>query len=169
MIVMPHVLSAIQFDLTTFADDLVRLALAVLLGGLVGAERQFAGQSAGLRTHVMVALGSAVFTLAGIATSGSDLQQVSRVVQGVAAGVGFLGAGAILRVEGDNKVKGLTTAGSIWVAAAMGTAAGLGEYALAASASIASLVVLVVLRPLSSRIDKYVRRRGQKTPTDGKQ
>lgn len=152
-----YLLSAIQFDVTTFVDDLIRLTLAILLGGLVGAERELSGQSAGLRTHVMVALGSAVFTLAGIATAGGDLQQVTRVVQGVAAGVGFLGAGAILKLDGDTKVRGLTTAGSIWVAAAMGTAAGLGEYALAASATIAALVVLVVLRPLSKRLDRYAK------------
>jgi len=146
--------SAISFDVTTFFDDLLRLTLAIFLGGIVGVERQLAGQSAGLRTHVMVALGSAVFTLAGIATAGGELHQVTRVVQGVAAGVGFLGAGAILRSNGDTKVRGLTTAGSIWVAAAMGTSAGLGEYALAASATVASLVVLVVLRPLSHHLDK---------------
>jgi putative Mg2+ transporter-C (MgtC) family protein len=155
-------LSAIQFDLSTFVDDLIRLSLAILLGAIVGTERQLAGQSAGLRTHVMVALGSAVFTLAGIATSGGDLQQVSRVVQGVAAGVGFLGAGAILRIEGDTKVKGLTTAGSIWVAAAMGTSAGLGEYALAASATIASLLVLLILRPISHYLDSLAGRHEQK-------
>lgn len=153
-----YLLSAIQFNVTTFVDDLIRLAIAILLGSIVGAERQLAGQSAGLRTHVMVALGSAVFTLAGISTAGGDLHQVTRVVQGVAAGVGFLGAGAILRMNGDAKVKGLTTAGSIWVAAAMGTSAGLGEYALAASATIASLAVLVILRPLSRRLDDYAKR-----------
>lgn len=166
MLETPYLLSAVQFDVTTFVDDLLRLSLAVFLGGMVGAERQMAGQSAGLRTHVMVALGSAVFTLAGIATAGGELQQVSRVVQGVAAGVGFLGAGAILRIDGDTKVKGLTTAGSIWVAAAMGTAAGLGEYALAASATIASLVVLVVLRPLGKRIDRLAQHRAQKNLTE---
>ena len=162
MIETPLLLSALQFDVTTFLDDLLRLTIAVFLGAIVGAERQLAGQSAGLRTHVMVALGSAVFTLAGIATAGGDLQQVTRVIQGVAAGVGFLGAGAILRMDGDTKVKGLTTAGSIWVAAAMGTSAGLGEYALAASATIASLLVLVVLRPLSRRLDDYAVRHEQK-------
>lgn len=162
MIDLPFLISALQFNVTTFVDDLFRLGLAILLGSIVGAERQLAGQSAGLRTHVMVALGSAVFTLAGIATAGGDLHQVTRVVQGVAAGVGFLGAGAILRMNGDTKVKGLTTAGSIWVAAAMGTSAGLGEYALAASATIASVVVLVILRPLSRQLDKYAQRHQHK-------
>lgn len=153
------IVSVINFDVTTFLDDMLRAGLAIILGGIVGAERQLAGQSAGLRTHVMVALGSAVFTLAGIATAGGDLHQVTRVVQGVAAGVGFLGAGAILKSDGDTKVRGLTTAGSIWVAAAMGTSAGLGEYALAASAAVASLVVLVVLRPLSRFLDGLYQRR----------
>lgn len=130
--------------------DLMRLAVALVLGGVIGVERQLAGQAAGLRTHVLVSLGAAVFTLAGLAATGNeDPTDVSRVVQGVAAGVGFIGAGAIMRSGQDSTVRGLTTAGSIWVAAAMGTAAGLGEWALSAAAGCAALVVLVVLRPIS--------------------
>jgi putative Mg2+ transporter-C (MgtC) family protein len=133
-----------------FLVDLLRLGMALLLGGMVGVERQLAGQAAGLRTHVLVALGAAVFTLAGLATTGNENpSDVSRVVQGVAAGVGFIGAGAIMRSGQDTTVRGLTTAGSIWVAAAMGTAAGLGEWALSAAAGCSALVVLIVLRPLS--------------------
>jgi putative Mg2+ transporter-C (MgtC) family protein len=141
-----------EFDLHLFADDALRLALAVVLGGIIGAERQVAGQSAGLRTHVLVALGAAVFVLGGI--TGTDDPNVTRVVQGVAAGVGFIGAGAILRTNTGDKVRGVTTAGSIWVAAAMGTSAGLGEYALASASGLITVVVLLALRPLSVRLSR---------------
>ena len=140
------------FGFQLFADDLLRLALAVLLGGLIGAERQMAGQSAGLRTHVLVALGAAVFVLGGI--TGTEDPNITRVVQGVAAGVGFIGAGAILRSSTGDRVRGLTTAGSIWVAAAMGTSAGLGEYALASASGLITVVVLLALRPLSVWLSK---------------
>tara|TARA_R110002096_G_scaffold217928_4_gene406021 strand:+ start:97 stop:573 length:477 start_codon:yes stop_codon:yes gene_type:complete len=140
------------FDLQIFLDDLLRLGVALLLGGLIGAERQLAGQSAGLRTHVMVAMGATVLTLVGLSVAGD--QQVTRVVQGVASGIGFIGAGAILRARGDEKVKGLTTAASIWMSAAMGTAAGLGELPLAAAAGCAGLFVLAVLRPASRWLAK---------------
>ncbi len=136
-----------SFDFVVFQEDLLRLGLASVLGSIVGIERQLSGQSAGLRTHVMVATGAAVFTLVGLAVGGD--QQVTRVVQGVASGVGFIGAGAILRSRADTSVRGLTTAGSIWVSAAMGSAAGLGEYPLAASAGCIAIFVLFALRPLS--------------------
>lgn len=140
------------FDFHLFADDALRLAVAVFLGGIIGAERQVAGQSAGLRTHVLVALGAAVFVLGGITGTGDP--NVTRVVQGVAAGVGFIGAGAILRSSTEDRVRGVTTAGSIWVAAAMGTSAGMGEYALAAASGLITLVVLLGLRPLSRWLSK---------------
>ncbi len=140
------------FDFHLFADDTLRLALAVLLGGIIGAERQVAGQSAGLRTHVLVALGAAVFVLGGI--TGTEDPNVTRVLQGVAAGVGFIGAGAILRSNTGDRVRGLTTAGSIWVAAAMGTSAGMGEYALASASGLITVVVLLALRPLSRGLSK---------------
>lgn len=144
----------IDFDTAVFVDDLVRLGLALCLGGVIGAERQLAGQSAGLRTHVMVAIGAATLTLVGLATSGDE--QVTRVVQGIASGVGFIGAGAILRDSGDGRVRGLTTASSIWVAAALGAAAGLGEYALAAAGGCIAILVLFVLKPLSRLLTRRI-------------
>jgi putative Mg2+ transporter-C (MgtC) family protein len=144
--------------LEAFLDDLTRLGIALLLGAMIGVERQLAGQAAGLRTHVLVSMGAAVFTLAGLAATGAENPtDVSRVVQGVAAGVGFIGAGAIMRSDHDSNVRGLTTAGSIWVAAAMGTTAGLGEWALAAAAGCATLVVLVVLKPVSRWLSRRAR------------
>jgi putative Mg2+ transporter-C (MgtC) family protein len=144
--------------LEAFLEDLTRLGIALLLGAMIGVERQLAGQAAGLRTHVLVSMGAAVFTLAGLAATGTENPtDVSRVVQGVAAGVGFIGAGAIMRSDHESNVRGLTTAGSIWVAAAMGTTAGLGEWALAAAAGCATLVVLVVLKPVSRWLSRQAR------------
>ncbi|MEQ8762404.1 MAG: MgtC/SapB family protein [Planctomycetota bacterium] len=143
-----------HFDVLVFWDDLLRLGLALLLGSLIGIERQLAGQAAGLRTHGMVSIGAAVLTLVGLSSFGD--QQVTRVVQGIASGVGFIGAGAILKASSDSRVTGLTTASSVWMAAALGTAAGLGEYALAAAAGSAAILVLFVLRPVSRWISKKI-------------
>lgn len=105
---------------------LVRLAVAVLLGGLVGLERQREGKAAGFRTHMIVALGAALFTLLG-SCIGMDSHDLSRIVQGVAAGVGFLGAGTILKLSEQHHIEGLTSAATIWVTAAVGAAIGAGS------------------------------------------
>jgi putative Mg2+ transporter-C (MgtC) family protein len=106
---------------------LVRLLIASLLGGLLGFERQHEHKSAGIRTHMLVALGSALFTLVP-AETGMD---VSRVIQGIAAGIGFLGAGTILKLSDVHEIKGLTTAACIWLTAAIGVAVGAGRIGLA--------------------------------------
>ena len=122
----------------------VRLLLAAAFGGLIGFERQWRGKAAGLRTHMLVALGAALFVVSqydGTPDSGS------RVVQGIAAGIGFLGAGAILKDSRDahETVKGLTTAADIWLTAAIGVTAGLGRGATALLATVLALVILAVL------------------------
>lgn len=137
-----------------FGTDVVRLSIAVALGGVLGIERQLHGRWAGIRTHMMVSLGAAIFTIAAITTAPNDSNEVTRVIQGVAAGIGFLGAGTILKLSTELEVKGLTTASSIWLAAALGTVAGLGEFALAAAAGLMSLLVLAMLRPLTKAIGK---------------
>jgi putative Mg2+ transporter-C (MgtC) family protein len=139
--------------LVSAAETALRLAAAAGLGGLLGVERQFHGHWAGLRTHMTVSMAAAVFVMAAAATTQGQQQDVTRVIQGIAAGVGFLGAGAILKLSGEVEVKGLTTASSIWLAAALGTAAGLALYELAVAATIVSLIVLALLRPLSKRLD----------------
>ncbi|MEP6993264.1 MAG: MgtC/SapB family protein [Acidobacteriota bacterium] len=128
------------------APDLIllsvaRLGLAALLGALLGIQRERVHSAAGLRTHVLVGLGAALFVLADIA-SGGDHSTVSRVIQGVIAGIGFLGAGTILKVGDKAQVLGLTTAASIWVTAAVGVAAGLGQIWLAGLASVLGWFVL---------------------------
>ncbi|MCA9215120.1 MAG: MgtC/SapB family protein [Planctomycetales bacterium] len=137
-----------------FGIDCLRLFVALLLGGLLGIERQFHGRWAGIRTHMMVSLGAAIFTIAALTTAPNDTNEVTRVIQGIAAGIGFLGAGTIIKLSTEVEVKGLTTASSVWMAAAVGTVAGLGEYALAAASGVMALVVLALLRPLTKAIGK---------------
>lgn len=149
-------------DLSAVTDTVIRLVAASVLGALVGLERQLHGRWAGLRTHIMVSLGSAVFVVAAVELAGRivttettsvSADSVSRVIQGIAAGAGFLGAGTILKIADQMEIKGLTTASSIGLAAAVGTASGLGLYLLAATGTIISLVVLAMLRPMEKRFE----------------
>ncbi|MES2934377.1 MAG: MgtC/SapB family protein, partial [Pseudomonadota bacterium] len=108
----------------------VRLLVAIILGAILGYERESSGASAGLRTHMLVSLGSALFILVPL-QAGMEVQDLSRVLQGVTAGVGFLGAGAILKLQNENQIKGLTTAAGVWLTAAVGVSAGMGLEATA--------------------------------------
>lgn len=128
----------------------LRLSLAAVLGAAIGYERERRGKDAGLRTHILVSLGAAIFVLVP-ATSSMTTADVSRVMQGVVAGIGFLGAGAILKQEKDQEVKGLTTAASIWVAAAVGFASGYGREATALVSTLVALFVLAVLGRIEKR------------------
>jgi putative Mg2+ transporter-C (MgtC) family protein len=123
---------------------ILRLLVAALLGGILGYERERAGKDAGLRTHMLVALGSALFVFipqqAGI--TDADL---SRVIQGVATGIGFVGAGAILKLDQERRIEGLTTAANIWLTAAVGIGAGMGREV---SAILGTVLALIVLAPL---------------------
>ncbi|HEY2798676.1 MAG TPA: MgtC/SapB family protein [Thermoanaerobaculia bacterium] len=137
----------------------IRLALAAGLGALIGAERERVHSAAGLRTHMLVGLGSALFVLTMI-ESGADGAALSRVIQGLTTGIGFLGAGTILKIGDKAEVHGLTTAASIWVTAAVGVAAGLGHVWLA---GVASLLGWLVLGPIK-RLEKAPK---AGPPTDG--
>lgn len=145
-----------NFEMSVFLDDLARIGAAAIVGGVLGLERELNGHFAGLRTHMMVAIGCAVFVVGGLAVSGTQTEAVTRVVQGVAAGVGFLGAGTILKLDEERTIKGLTTASSIWLAAALGTLAGLGEYVPAAAATAIAVVVLAVLRPAERALAHFL-------------
>ena len=123
---------------------MVRLLLAALLGGIVGYEREHKGKAAGLRTHMLVAMGAALFVLVP-ERGGMDIADMSRVIQGVVAGVGFLGAGAIIKRHSEEQVQGLTTAAGIWMTAAIGVACGLGREAIALLATLLAIVILVML------------------------
>lgn len=126
---------------------LSRLVVAALLAGVLGWERERAGKSAGLRTHMLVGIAAALYTgLAEVASVelGAGRSDPIRAIQAVAMGIGFLGGGIIF-VNRNDRVEGLTTAASIWATAAMGVAAGLGHFRLAAGVTVLLAIVLHVL------------------------
>ena len=129
----------------SFAAVLVRLGAAVGVGALIGLDRELRQKPAGIRTLALVALGSAVFVLETIDSSRSPYTDpTSRVIQGIITGVGFLGAGSIMRTVGEESVRGLTTAASIWLAAAMGIACGLANWPLVVVGGLLGVLVLVI-------------------------
>ncbi len=128
-------------DLTTMTRIVLRLVLAAILGGIIGYERELKASSAGVRTHMLVAVGAALFVIGPI-QSGMEISDMSRVLQGIVQGVGFLGAGAILVRAGQQKIRGLTTAANIWVTAGIGVVVGLG---LEATAILSTVIVLTIL------------------------
>jgi putative Mg2+ transporter-C (MgtC) family protein len=140
-------------------DDLElikRLCLSAALGAILGFEREWRQKYAGLRTNILIAIGSTLFTLMSIDLSVSSGGDPTRVAAQIVTGIGFLGAGAIMRTGGG--VRGLTTAAMIWVNAAIGVAVGGGEYRLALIATGVTLLVLVLLNPVESWIDKTFKR-----------
>ncbi len=123
----------------------VRLLLAALLGGLLGYNRERHGKSAGLRTHMLVAMGSALFVLVPD-LAGMSIGDMSRVIQGIVAGIGFLGAGTIIKHQVDKEVFGLTTAAGVWMTAAIGIACGLGRELTAIISTLLAWAVLSVVQ-----------------------
>jgi putative Mg2+ transporter-C (MgtC) family protein len=134
-------------DLEQLTRLVVRLLLAALLGGLMGLQREHSGKEAGIRTHMLVALGSAMFVMVPL-QAGADADGLSRVVQGLVAGIGFLCAGAILKRGEEDQVRGLTTAAGIWMTAAIGMAAGLGRETTAVVSTLLALGILSLEGPL---------------------
>ncbi len=126
----------------------VRIVLAGLLGALLGVNRERLGKAAGLRTHMLVAMGSAAFVIAPL-FAGMEIADQSRVIQGVIAGIGFLGAGTIIKHSRDEEVIGLTTAASVWMTSAIGVACGLGRDATAIILALLAWVVLNLVESLS--------------------
>jgi len=136
-------------------DVVLRLVAAVALGGVIGLEREFHGRPAGLRTHIMVCLGAAVVMLATSALSHLAPELAlrldpGRIAAGVVTGIGFIGAGAILRLKNTNR--GLTTAACIWFVAALGVAVAVGAYLVAVAGTTLALVVLLIL----ARAEKWI-------------
>ncbi|RZJ07021.1 MAG: MgtC/SapB family protein [Rubrivivax sp.] len=129
---------------------MVRLLLAALLGGLLGYERESKGKAAGIRTHMLVAMGAALFVLVPD-LQGMTVADMSRVIQGIVTGIGFLGAGAIIKHRSEEDVQGLTTAAGIWMTAAIGVACGLGRESTAVLSTLLALAVLAVLPKLVGR------------------
>jgi putative Mg2+ transporter-C (MgtC) family protein len=122
----------------------LRLLVAAVLGGLLGYEREQQGKSAGVRTHMMVAMGAALFVLIP-QQAGASSADLSRVLQGLIAGVGFLGTGAIIMGNKEVATRGLTTAASLWVTAAIGVAAGMGRESTAVLSTLIALLILSVV------------------------
>jgi putative Mg2+ transporter-C (MgtC) family protein len=145
-----------MFDLPTvreLGDMVVRLGMATLLGGVVGFEREQEGKAAGLRTHMLVGLAAALFTVAPL-EAGMSVADLSRVLQGIAAGIGFIGAGTILKLTGQQEIRGLTTAASLWLTAAVGIAVGIGHLWLPVVAVLLAIAILAGLGAVERRINR---------------
>jgi putative Mg2+ transporter-C (MgtC) family protein len=126
-------------------ESLLRVLLAAVLGAIIGFQREKAGKPAGLRTHILIAMGSALFTVVSIYGFGSAADP-ARIAAGIVTGIGFIGAGVIFRGMSGDRVMGITTAASIWVTAAIGIAAGAGLYIIASATAIITLLVLLIPR-----------------------
>jgi len=129
---------------------LLRVFAAVLLGAVVGIERERSGKPAGLRTHMLVSLGTAVVVIA-CQDSGMSLDGLSRVIQGMVTGIGFIGAGTILKLNEQREIQGLTTAAGLWMTAAIGVAAGLGILGVALIGTLVTVLVLVLEHFIDAR------------------
>jgi len=135
------------------AQVLVRVIVAAFLGALVGMQRERAGKPAGVRTHILVCLGTAVVVLAS-AGMGMNLDGQSRVIQGIVTGIGFIGAGSILKVNEERDIQGLTTAAGLWLTAAIGVACGGGEIGIALISAVLTVIVLALAGVLEARARK---------------
>ena len=140
-------------DESQMARIIIRMTAAALLGAVVGIQRERMGKSAGIRTHMLVALGTTLFVIACL-ESGMSPSDLSRVIQGLAAGIGFIGAGAILKLRDEREITGLTTAAGIWMTAAIGVAVGLGRWGSAALGIILTWVILSIIAQLKYRLQK---------------
>jgi putative Mg2+ transporter-C (MgtC) family protein len=138
-------------DARQFTRIVIRLLVAMLLGARVGVQREQTGKPAGLRTHMLVALGAALFVLAPM-EAGMNFDGLSRVIQGLATGIGFIGGGAILKLSQEREIQGLTTAAGIWMTAAMGVAAGLGRIGMALLSALLTWFILAVIGRIEHRI-----------------
>jgi putative Mg2+ transporter-C (MgtC) family protein len=130
-------------DARQLAHVLIKLIAATLLGAVVGFQRERAGKPAGFRTHILVTLGTTVFVLA-CSGVGMSLDGLSRVIQGIVTGIGFIGAGSILKLSEERDIKGLTTAAGIWMTAAIGVAVGLGSLGVAVLSTLFTLIILTL-------------------------
>lgn len=130
---------------------LIRLIVALVCGAIIGLQRSTAGKAAGLRTHILVATGTCIFILACLGGGFSD-DSISRVVQGVVTGIGFLGAGSILKYEAEHQIHGLTTAAGVWMTSAIGVTAALGNSGLAIVATVIGYVVLTFAERLEFKL-----------------
>jgi len=148
-------------DVLLWVEPAFRPVIAIVLAAVLGVDRSLKDRPAGLRTHMLVALGSASFTLAALAVTsmlqpgGASQGDPSRVIQGIVGGIGFLGAGSIIR-SGES-VQGITTAATIWVVGAIGVACGVGSYGIAATTTLLAFLTLTVLAYVENKIERWRR------------
>ena len=159
MEILWHELTAGMADRGHLLIVLLRTITAVVLGSVVGMQREKVGKPAGLRTHMLVCLGTAVVVLA-CSGVGMEMDGLSRVIQGIVTGIGFVGAGSILKLSEQREIQGLTTAAGLWMTAAIGVAVGLGALGIAVIATVLTVVVLA-LQGVEDAWDKK-----QKKPDD---
>jgi putative Mg2+ transporter-C (MgtC) family protein len=153
---MNEQLPAWIITLQTFGwQSMLQVLVAAVLGGLIGAEREWRGRDAGLRTNMLISMGACLFTIlsiSGFPLKGSTAQDTARIAAQVVTGVGFLGAGAFIHSRGHTK--GMTTAATIWMVAAIGMAVGVQAYVLAIFASLVTFLILRFLQPVSKTLAK---------------
>nr|HEX3551947.1 MgtC/SapB family protein [Thermoanaerobaculia bacterium] len=142
---------------------LLRLSAATLVGCAIGINRELCGKPAGMRTHGLVALGAALITVASLDLAGTDSAAVLRTVQGIMAGIGFLGGGVILRDESHHSIHGLTTAASVWVVAALGIACGAGQWMTSLTAVAITLILLI----LGESVERKLKLKNPPAPETG--
>ncbi|HEY0659553.1 MAG TPA: MgtC/SapB family protein [Pyrinomonadaceae bacterium] len=138
-------------DANQWARIIIRLVAATLCGAVIGINREQLGKPAGLRTHILVTLGTTLFVLAGSAY-GMSSDGLSRVIQGIVTGIGFIGAGSILKLDKERDIQGLTTSAGIWMTAAIGVTIGLGSLGLALLGTVLALIVLTLVGKLEIQV-----------------
>lgn len=151
-IILEEIISGLP-DVRQMVSLVSRLLTAMILGALVGAQREQFGKPAGLRTHILVSMGAALFVLAPL-EAGMELDGISRAIQGIVTGIGFIGAGAILKLQEKREIEGLTTAAGVWMTAAIGIAAGLGRLGLALVSTILAWITLSALQKIEARLNQ---------------
>ena len=139
-------------DSVQMARIVVRMLAAALLGAMVGIQRERAGKPAGVRTHMLVSMGGALFVITCLEW-GMDAADMSRVIQGLVTGIGFIGGGAILKLAQQREVEGLTTAAGLWMTCAVGIAAGLGRLGAAALGVVLTVIILGVVGEVTHRLE----------------
>ena len=147
-------------------DDMLSIILAVVFGAAIGLEREISGKAAGLRTNVLICLGAAVFTIISKEMAAITGLSPTRIAAQIVTGVGFLGAGAIIRDRGG--ILGLTTAATIWLVASIGMACGAGFYTLAAVSTLIAIIVLIGLAQLERPLERYGKKSKHKSQPDDK-
>jgi putative Mg2+ transporter-C (MgtC) family protein len=144
-------LSATLPSLHELGRVIVRLMAALAVGALIGYDRERVGKAAGLRTHMLVSMGTALFVISAL-EFGMGEDAVSRVIQGLVTGIGFVGAGVIMKIQEEREIRGLTTAAGVWMTAASSVAIGLGQIGVGVIAALLAWVVLAALKKLEVRM-----------------